>query len=80
MANYDPICHEQCTGVSGVVGAGVIDLGSVSSLKGETFEAYRVDRLPGNEFSFWFSLSIDTTVYLPASIELTIPMGTGCQS
>ena len=57
LSNYDPICQEQCTGVSGVVGPGVTDLGDMASPKGESFEAYRVDRIPGRKFSFWFTLS-----------------------
>jgi len=62
LANYDPICHEQCTGVSGVHGSGATDLGDFSSPKGEGFTAYRVDLVPGKQFSFWFTLSNDGPV------------------
>ena len=57
LANYDPLCHEVCTGVSGVHGSTVTRLGEFVAPNGETFTAYRSQHVPGRKFSFWVTLS-----------------------
>jgi hypothetical protein len=57
ISNYDPICHATCTGVGGVIGNTVTNLGSYTSPQGEDFTAYRVDYVAGGGFSYWFTLS-----------------------
>ena len=57
LANYDPLCHSDCTGVGGVRGTTVAALGEFTSPQGTRFSAYRVQHAPGKDFSCWFTLS-----------------------
>jgi hypothetical protein len=57
LANYDPLCHQQCGGISGVSGPTVQLLGNFTSPTGDDFSAWRVMHSPGQEFSFWLTLS-----------------------
>jgi hypothetical protein len=59
VATYDPICPGPCTGISGVHGTNVTDLGSYTSPRGESFEAYRAELRTGQVFSFWVMLEND---------------------
>jgi hypothetical protein len=59
LTNYDPICHADCSGVSGVHGPSVKELGAFISPQGDDFNAYRVALKPGGGFSFWLTLSND---------------------
>jgi len=65
VANYDPVCGN-CGGVGGVQGPGAKDLGSYTSPRGESFNAYSVDLVPGKQFSFWFTLT--NPDHLPVTI------------
>lgn len=57
VVNYDPLCSGPCTGVGGVHGGTVTSLGSFTSPQGDSFTAARVSHAPGEEFSYWFTLS-----------------------
>ena len=60
-SNYDPLCAD-CGGVGGVLGPNVQRLGDFTSPRGDGFSAYRVTHVPGQTFSFWFTITNDGPV------------------
>jgi hypothetical protein len=57
LTNYDPLCHQDCTGFGGASGPTVRRLGDFTAPSGESFTAYRAQHVPGKELRIVFTLS-----------------------